>query len=335
MGTRRVGIVGAGSITSLHVPFWQQLGWEVSVHALQGAEALAERHGLRVHPTLEALVAAVDVVDVCTTSSTHKEVAEAAVRAGRDVVCEKPMALSFDDALDLAQQAERQGVRVLPAHVVRFFGQYEAAHRAVASGALGDLAVLRFVRGGSRPTGDWFLDDAQSGGVVLDLMVHDLDQARWFAGEVRTVHAVQNPRGTAGRVPPEVVAHATLVHDSGAISHVQSFWGRPGSSFGPTFDLAGSTGRLVSDPGHEVTVFEDLPDAGSQASYLPPDTAEESPYLAQLRELAAALVEDAPCRVSVRDGVMAVALAEAARQSVRTGDQVDLTPWRERAGDLA
>jgi myo-inositol 2-dehydrogenase/D-chiro-inositol 1-dehydrogenase len=267
---------------------------------------------------------------VCTPSASHAAVAEAAVRAGLPVVCEKPMALSFKDALNLAQEARDRGVQVLPAHVVRFFGPYAALHRAVAGGTLGDLAVLRFVRGGSRPDGAWFLDESQSGGIVFDLMVHDLDQARWLGGEVRTVHAVQNPPSSNGQVPPEVVAHATLVHDSGAISHVQSFWGSPGFSFGPSFDVSGSSGRLVSDPAHEVTVFEDLPGLEAEHSYLPPETAEESPYLTQIAEFSRALLEDAPARVGVWDGVLAVALAEAVKESIDRGELVDFMPWREQ-----
>lgn len=329
----RVGIVGAGSITSLHIPFWKRLGWDLSVHALQGAESLADHYEIQVRPNLESLLASVDVVDVCTSSASHAAVAEAAVREGIPVVCEKPMALSFDDALNLAQEAERRGVRVLPAHVVRFFGQYEAVHRAVSAGALGDLAILRLVRGGSMPTGAWFLDEAQSGGIVLDLMVHDLDQARWFAGEVRTVHAVQNPVTSNGRVPHEVVAHATLVHDTGAISQIQSFWGKPGFTFGPSFDIAGSAGRLVSSPAHEVAVFEDLPRLGADHSDLPPEAAEESPYFTQIKEFSDTLLDDAPCRVSVWDGVMAVALAEAVRESIHTGESVDFMLWRKRIGD--
>lgn len=333
MRGRRVGIVGAGSITSLHIPFWQRLGWELSVHALHGAENLAERYGIQVQPTLESLLGSVDVVDVCTSSASHAAVARAAVGEGLPVVCEKPMALSFDDALDLAQEAERRDVSVLPAHVVRFFGQYEAVHRAVSGGVLGDLAILRLVRGGSRPTSAWFLDEAQSGGIVFDLMVHDLDQARWLAGEVRTVHAVQNPVTSNGQVPQEVVAHATLVHDTGAISQIQSFWGNPGFTFGPSFDVAGSAGRLVSSPAHEVTVFEDVPGVAAEHSYLPPETAEESPYLIQIREFSKSLLHDAPCRVSVWDGVMVVALAEAVRESIHTGETVDFMRWRKRIGD--
>jgi myo-inositol 2-dehydrogenase/D-chiro-inositol 1-dehydrogenase len=283
---------------------------------------------------LEGLLGSVDVVDVCTSSASHADVAAAAVRAGLSVVCEKPMSLSFEGALDLANEAERRGVSVLPAHVVRFFGQYETLHRAVRGGVLGDLAILRFVRGGARPDSAWFLDESQSGGIVFDLMIHDLDQARWLAGEVRNVYAVQNPVSIDGQVPPEVVAHATLVHDTGAISHVQSFWGGPGLTFGPSFDLAGSAGRLVSSPSHEVTVFEDLPDVGVQQSYLPPETAEESPYFSQIREFSRALLEQAPCRVSVWDGVMAVGLAEAARESIASGRVVDFLPWRQRMGRL-
>ena len=333
MPGRRVGIVGAGSITSLHAPFWKQLGWELSVYALAGAEELADRYGAQVHRTLESLIGDVDVVDVCTTSASHSAVAEAAVRACVPVVCEKPMALSFDEALALAEEADRRNVTVLPAHVVRFFGQYEVVHRAVRDGVLGDLAILRLVRGGSRPTGDWFLDESQSGGIVFDLMIHDLDQARWLCGEVQTVHAVQNPAGSSGRVPPEVVAHATLVHDTGAISQIQSFWGSPGFTFGPSFDIAGSAGRLLSSPAHESSVFEDIPGITAEQSYLPPETAEESPYLAQIREFSHALVDDAPCRVSVWDGVMAVALAEAVKESVHTGGSVDFMRWRKRIGD--
>ena len=230
------------------------------------------------------------------------------------------MALSFKDALDLAHEAERREVAVLPAHVVRFFGQYEALHRAVRAGALGELAILRFVRGGSRPTGAWFLDETQSGGHRVRP-----DGARPGPGQVARRRGAHRARGAesgqrrTGRFLPRSSPTRRLVHDCGAISHIQSFWGSPGFSFGPSFDVAGSAGRLVSSPAHEVTVFEDLPGIGVEQSYLPPETAEESPYFSQIREFSRALLEQAPCRVSVWDGVMAVALAEAARESIRPG----------------
>ena len=332
---QQLGMIGAGSITHSHVPHWQSLGWEVSVYAHEGAEALARRYDLKVHATLEDLLASVTVVDVCTPSASHGQVALQAVRAGVHVVCEKPIALDFREALALAVEARTKGLTVLPAHVVRYFGEYAALHRAASSGVLGEPAILRFVRGGSRPTADWFLDESQSGGIVFDLMIHDLDQARWLAGEVRSIYAVQAPATTAGRVPSEVVAHATLVHDGGAISQVQAYWGRPGLSFGPSFDVAGSCGRLVSSPADAVTVFEDLPGQQPEQTYLPPETAEESPFLSQIKEFASVLQSGGAGRVSLMDGVMAVALAEAARESIRTRHPVDLAPWRELVEEVA
>lgn len=332
---RQLGMIGAGSITHSHIPHWQSLGWEVSVFAHEGAEALAQRYDLKVHATLDDLLASVQVVDVCTPSASHGQLSLRAVRAGVHVVCEKPLALDFGEALALAAEARMRGLTVLPAHVVRYFGEYAALQRASSAGALGQLAILRFVRGGSRPTSDWFLDEDQSGGIVFDLMIHDLDQARWLAGEVSSIYAVQAPATAAGRVPPEVVAHATLVHDSGAISQVQAYWGRPGLSFGPSFDVAGSSGRLVSSPTDAVTVFEDLPGQEPELSYLPPETAEESPFLSQIKEFASILQSGSTGRVSLMDGVMAVAMAEAARESIRTRRAVDLAPWRELVEEVA
>jgi myo-inositol 2-dehydrogenase/D-chiro-inositol 1-dehydrogenase len=273
---------------------------------------------------------------VCTASDSHAAVTIEAVRRGRPVICEKPIALGFSEAMAILKATTEMGGHVYPAHVVRFFGEYAAARKAVADGLLGDLAVLRFVRGGSRPSSAWFLDERLSGGLVGDLMVHDLDQARWFAGEVSEVFAVQNPSTENGLVPAEVVAHATLVHDSGAISHVQSFWGPPGLSFGPSFDIAGSQGRITSRAADAMSVREDLPGlVGGPASYLPPESAEESPYLAQLRELGAAALDGRPARVDLLDGVMAVALAEAARESIAVGRPVELSRWRDTVAALA
>jgi len=93
--------------------------------------------------------------------------------------------------------------------------------------------------------------------------------------------------------------------------------------------LVGREGAGALD-GAGPEALEDVPGLATEQSYLPPDTAEESPYLSQLRELSAALGEDGPCRVSVWDGVTAVALAEAARESISRGEPVDFMPWREQ-----
>src|SRR5699024_8983003 len=124
-------------------------------------------------------------------------------------VCEKPLTLTGEDARAVVDHAERAGRLLLPAHVVRFFPQYAAAQRAVAGDAIGTPAVLRFERTGSSPTQPWFADESRSGGIVMDQMIHDIDQAIWLAGPVETVYARQSVASGTDTVR---TAHVVLTH---------------------------------------------------------------------------------------------------------------------------
>src|SRR5690606_18538369 len=130
----RVGIVGTGGISRAHLPGWVDVGAELHCFSLSGAEASAAASGTTVHGSLEELLAAVDVVDVCTPTPAHPEIVRAALEAGKDVVSEKPIALDPAVARELADLAENVGRRLFPAHVVRFFPQYEAAKQALDAG---------------------------------------------------------------------------------------------------------------------------------------------------------------------------------------------------------
>ncbi len=81
----------------------------------------------------------------------------------------------------------------------------------------------------------------------MDLMIHDLDQARWTCGEVETVYAVQSPPTVDNVVPPFVSAHVTLTHTGGAISHIRATWGALGTPFTTGFSIAGDAGVLRYD----------------------------------------------------------------------------------------
>ena len=323
MSKLRVGIVGAGGISHSHAPHWVALGADVSVFALNGSQELAARYGLTVASTLDQLLHTSDVIDICTPTVTHRDCALAAISAGKSVLCEKPLGRTMADAKTIAAAARAADVQVYPAHVVRFFPEYAAMHAAVQQGVIGRPAVLRFSRGGAGATSDWFFNEAESGGIILDQMIHDLDQARWIAGEVVAVYAVQNPPTVNGRIPRNVIAHVTLTHSSGAISHIQGIWGPPGMDFCTSFDVTGDAGTLRYDSSVASTVVENLASGGPTASYLPPDSAEESPYLSEIREFATAFQGGPAPRVSLEDGVIAIALAEAAQESIATGSSIE------------
>lgn len=321
----RVGLVGSGGITHVHVPAWLELGATVTVFSLEGAEELAAQYGLSVAASLQELLAGADIVDICTPTTSHRSIAEAAAAAGKDIVCEKPVGRTVADGKAILAAVREAGVQLYPGHVVRYFPAYAAAKEAVDGGRVGTPAVLRFNRGGAGPASPWFYDVEQSGGIIMDQMIHDLDQARWLAGDITGVYAVQNTTGAdgaAGGEPARIVsAHVTLTHESGAISHIQGVWGPPGMDFRTSFDIAGDSGALRFDSAADTSVVRNLP-AGVADSCLPPAGVEESPYLTEIREFADAFAGGAAPRVSLEDGIIAVAIAEAALESLRTGRSV-------------
>lgn len=338
-----VGLVGAGGIARAHAPAWRALGADLVVHSLAGAPELAAAHGGRAVGSLDELLDVVDVVDVVTPTPRHLDLATAALAAGRHVLCEKPLARTAADAAALLEAARAADRQLYPAHVVRFFPEYAALRAAVRGGDVGAPAVLRLARGGTFPYwAPWFADDAQSGGVVMDLMIHDLDVARWVAGELTSVYATRRTVEQDGA--PQTLAHAVLTHAGGAITHVRGLWGAPHTSFRTSFHVAGDAGVLHFDSAGAGGVRADLPPVPSGGEDRPAAAAGESPYLTEIREVArafaaspTALPADHPLhpRVSAVDGVVAVEIAEATIASIESGAPVALdtaTRVRELGG---
>lgn len=324
MNQPHVGLVGSGGITRAHVPAWLNLGAKVTVFSLEGAEELAAQFGIDVVASLEELLELCDVVDICTPTTSHRDIALAAAGAGKDVVCEKPLGRTAEEGRQIRDAVTLAGTKLYPGHVVRYFPAYVAAKEAVDAGRLGNLAVLRFSRGGAGPTSPWFYDMEKSGGIVMDQMIHDLDQALWLAGPVKTVYAVQNIVPAASGPLPNMSAQVTLTHTSGAISHVLGYWGPPNLPFRTSFRLAGSEGALEHDSGLGTGIDKHLA-VSPNVSYLPPAGREESPYLTEIREFAEAFAGVATSRVTVQDGIAAVAIAQAALRSIETGQPETLT----------
>ncbi|HWU27794.1 MAG TPA: Gfo/Idh/MocA family oxidoreductase [Microbacterium sp.] len=308
--TPRIGIVGAGGIAPPHIEGWLALGAEVDILGRTGADALAERYGLRVVDALDELIDACGIIDIVSPTATHLDIAKAAFARGRHVVCEKPLAVTVADARAIAEAADEAGVRVFPAHVVRYFSGYEQVHEAV--GGVGTLLELTFRRTVAAPASAWFYSQDAGGGLIRDLMIHDLDQALWLAGPVVEVSATQDPPAIDGVVQPPVSAHVALTHANGAISHVRADWFGPDTRFRSSASVVGSAGELSVDA-------DEL--SGPREGYLPPASAVD-PYRAQLADFLDAIRTGRDARVTPADGVAAVALVEAAYASLATGHPV-------------
>ena len=324
MSTLTVGLIGAGGISRVHADAWRALGAACYVTSLVGAEEIAEEYGFTVVDDVDALIELVDIVDIVTPSSTHADFALRAIARGRDVVCEKPLAATAEIAATVAQAAVAAGVRLFPAHVVRYMGEYRRIKQGIDAGRIGTVAVQRFSRSGSAPQTPWFFSESTGGGLIRDLMIHDIDQAIWFAGPVAAVYAVQNPPTVDDRVPAPVTSHVVLTHRSGVISHIHGSWVAPGMPFRTSVEVAGSEGRLRYDSAEDHTLRTDAVLDRATADYLPPMSPQESPYYAEIVDFVAAISEGRDALVTPADGIEAVAVAEAAYASIAAGAAVSL-----------
>ncbi len=326
----RIGIIGVGAMGGTHAAAWAEIGAPVAGFVAarhDHAQALAARYEAPAYPDLASLLPHIDALDICTPTHLHHDMVVQAARAGKHIICEKPLARTVAEGQDMIRVCREAGVKLLVGHVVRFFPEYVAAKEAVEAGQVGQVAVVRLRRNVFRPRktrDNWFLEFEKSGGMILDLMIHDFDYARWVAGEVTTVYCKHI--GDPARSPGDH-GLAILTHASGALTHVEGSWAYPPPTFRTQFEIAGSEGLLLHDSAATAPIglFRHQT-AGDEAGDVPVPTSPllESPYTTQLRAFYDHLRHDAPVPVSAEDGLAALQIALAAIVSTQTGQPVQL-----------
>jgi UDP-N-acetylglucosamine 3-dehydrogenase len=231
----RVAVIGCGSTAHRrHLPVWQGLagarlvavcsrdpGRRLDAQRRYGAErAVADWRELLDAPD-------VDAVDLCVPHPHHAELACAFARAGKHVLCEKPLARSLAEAEEMARAAREAGVVLLPFHNMRLGGAAARAVELVRSGRLGQLRIVRAVmaHGGPEaadPARRWFLEAAAGGGALLDLGPHLFDLVAAVVGDQAT-----RLRATLARTPDMAVERDALVEiefAGGTLATVTASW---------------------------------------------------------------------------------------------------------------
>src|SRR5215212_4863755 len=289
----------------------------------ENATAVAESIGASPYASYEELVAAedVEVVDVCLPTALHKDLALRAAGEGRHVILEKPIARTIEDAGEILDAFSGGGPRLFVGHVVRFFPEYVGIRDKIEAGELGTIGVVRTSRRSPFLTGgnDWYADWRVSGGVLVDLLIHDFDFLRWTLGNIERVYA----RGVQGREYNRLdYALVTLRFEGGAIAHIEGHWGCPGP-FNYSIEVAGSRALLSADSTGPATL--ELIGAQGEAPDLASGT---SPYQIQLAHFIRCITTGEEPIVRARDAYEALGISLAATESVLTGEAVTL---RERS----
>ncbi len=306
---RRVGILGAGAMGVTHLEAWHKLGVPIGglyARNVERGREVAEPYGCPVYDSVDALVSEVGIADVCLPTTLHKSTVRLAAEAGCQIVCEKPLALDYEEGEAIFRDCDQAKVRIFLAMVVRFFPVYRAAWETVRSGELGQLEqiALKRVVSPPPPTGSWFLDDRLSGGVLCDLLIHDIDYAMWLAGDVTKVNARREGQGQSQ------YGYINLEHAGGASSRIEGGWVESGG-LQTTIDIGGSRERLEIAPDRPLP-FVDLPT--------------EDPYVAQLRHFQDSLANDTPFLVTREEVLRVMRVVSAARESAESGRSVVLAP---------
>ena len=315
----RVGFVGAGRLGRVHARHLMRLP-EVSVGAFDvvaaSAESFASEVGGVAFSSFDELLEKSDSVAVVTPSDLHVDYAVAALNAGKHVFIEKPVTLSTTEALPISEAAaSRPELVCTVGQVLRWFPMYRRAHELVKAGEIGLPAALRMSRGGGLPGAGraWFEDHSKSGGVFIDLGVHDFDFLLWTFGAVTEVVARSVGAKTGSGVDYGL---ATLTMASGAVAHVESTWMDPEDP-GMSFEFCGSSGMIEWDSRTSGTVRG----MGRVDGHFMPD---DDPFFGQMKAFVAAIRGEALVAVSLADGVAALRVAEAALESARSGLRVSL-----------
>ncbi|MFQ6134029.1 MAG: Gfo/Idh/MocA family protein, partial [Armatimonadota bacterium] len=191
----RVGIVGAGFMGNTHAQCYQLIPKATLVGVAdpvaKSRKQFAAQYGCEAYDTLEDMLAAdVDAVDICTPTFLHAEQTVAAARAGKHIVCEKPMALTLRECDRMIAAARKARVVFMVAQVLRFWPEYVYIADLVRSGKLGRVHWAEANRLAPAPGwswDDWIRDAERSGGPILDLHIHDLDFLAWLLGPPKRV----------------------------------------------------------------------------------------------------------------------------------------------------
>ena len=338
-----IGLVGAGRMGSIHarlvrasVPQAKLVG--IADVNIDAARRLAAQLGdPPVFDSIEALLATpgLDAVLIATSSSRHLEMIQLAASAGKDILCEKPIALTLADTDAAIDAAARAGVRLQVGFMRRWEPDYVRAKARLASGDFGRPMLFKSLQFDSEPPPLTFADPAVSGGIMIDMGIHEFDLARWLmADEVVEVHAYGS-----------TYAHPTLASVGDVDSAVVNLRFANGST--GTVELARNT-TYGEDVRTEVlatngSVWVGLLSATQGASSggavsgggvsgaisvdaLDPSIPRfERGLAAQACGFVQAILRDGPVAVTGADARAAFQIAEAATRSLREGRPVEVS----------
>ncbi len=318
----RTGLLGAGRIAGVHATAISanpdSTLVAVSDFIPENAQQLAAEYGCTARTTEEIIADdSIDAVLIATSTNTHSELIESATAAGKVVLCEKPVDLSLERAQACLTSVSQTGKPVMIGFNRRFDPNFSTLRLALDAGEIGKAELLSITSFDPAPPPISYIK--VSGGLFRDMMIHDFDMANFLMGDApETISAVgasvvDPDIGAAGDVDTAVV---TLSYSDGRIAVIKNSR-RAVYGYDQRVEILGSDGLLQAQNMLENTVVKSTATGVTSAKptyfflerYMPS-------YANEWAAFVTAIKSGAPLPVTLKDGVLALAMAEAANLSV-------------------
>ena len=327
----RIGVIGTGRIGRMHADYIARRtpGATLSAVSDVNAASAAEVGAMYGVPALSAdeVIAASDAVAICSSTDTHVDYIIAAAEAGKAIFCEKPVSLDLAEVDRAAEVLERTGVPFMVGFNRRFDPGHRAVRDAVLSGRIGDVRMARVTsRDPSPPPVEYV---RVSGGIWVDMMIHDFDMAAFVVGSP----VVQVWAQGANLIDPAIkeagdvdLGVAVLTHANGAITTIDVSREAP-YGYDQRVEVLGSLGMAVSD-NERLNRSEIYLADETRKPVLPNFFIERygTAYRDQWRFFTDYVRLGGESPVSLADGRAPVVIAAAAAESARTGMPVTIEP---------
>lgn len=313
MKTIRTAVIGCGSWGRNHARVYNELP-NVQLAAVsdlnpQTSQQIGERYNIKHYTDTKPIIEdpTIDLISICTPTVTHGEIATAAIEAGKNVLVEKPMTNTVQEAKQLIHAAEKHNVKLAVGFVERYNPAVQEAVKRAINNEIGDI-ILANTQRVSRSPGR--IGDV---GVIKDLAIHDVDVVdHLFGGEAQSVYAV-----------------------AGAIQHKYEDYAQINISFGKNHNAIVSTNwltprkiRTLTITGTEgiinVEYIMQQITIENNSQLIQPYLPYQEPLMSELKSLTSAIRNDTSPQVTGEDGLRALRICEAALQSAKSGKQVKL-----------
>jgi predicted dehydrogenase len=309
----RFGVISASGMAQSHMNAikWNKTTELVAICDIdeERLNQVAEEYGVDKYVDYKELLKRddIDAVVICTPDQLHREMTVEALKAGKHVLCEKPMALNSKDCRKMIRTSEKTGKKLMIAQVLRFDKGFEVIRKAYQSGEYGKLLRLSMTRVGAYPSRMWFRDVKRSGGAMMDLHLHDLDFAVSLLGSPDALISF-GVLGSSGGVDDSV---SNYIYENGPIVTSECSWLRKQFHFRTSAVFENGTleycdRSLTLHQTDKPTVTIELKD--------------NFPYGAEVDYLAECVVKDVPpVRALPESTMLTVKLIEAELRSVAAG----------------